>query len=49
MTACWIAEYNGRPGQPDIQDPWVFHQYTDQPVDQDLGNFKNKEELVTWC
>ncbi|MFB8178941.1 glycoside hydrolase family 25 protein [Streptomyces sp. NPDC055966] len=45
----WIAEYNGRPGKPDIEHPWVFHQYSAQPVDKDLGNFKDKAALVAWC
>ncbi|KUM98746.1 muramidase [Streptomyces yokosukanensis] len=45
----WIAQYNGHPGRPDIEHSWVFHQYSAQPVDKDLGNFKDKAELVAWC
>ncbi|MEU9125958.1 glycoside hydrolase family 25 protein [Streptomyces sp. NPDC048506] len=44
----WIAEYNGKPGKPDIQAPWLFHQYTDQPIDTSIGNFNSKAELRTW-
>ncbi|MEU9112297.1 glycoside hydrolase family 25 protein [Streptomyces sp. NPDC048483] len=44
----WIAEYNGRPGRPDIRHPWLFHQYTDRPIDTNLGNFKDKAALHSW-
>lgn len=44
----WIAQYNGSPGRPDIQHPWMFHQYTDHPVDTNVGNFKDKVALRGW-
>lgn len=44
----WIAQYNGKPGRPDIQQPWMFHQYTDRPVDTNVGNFKDKAALRAW-
>ncbi|MFD8547160.1 glycoside hydrolase family 25 protein [Streptomyces sp. NPDC059649] len=44
----WIAQYNGKPGKPDIQHPWVFHQFTDHPIDTNLGNFHDKAALKQW-
>ncbi|MFE3774248.1 glycoside hydrolase family 25 protein [Streptomyces sp. NPDC059122] len=45
----WIAQYNGKPGQPDIKGRWLFHQYTDKPIDTSLGGFKDRTELRTWA
>ncbi|GGU70666.1 hydrolase [Streptomyces albospinus] len=44
----WIAQYNDKPGHPDIQHPWLFHQYTDTPMDTSIGNFKDKAALRSW-
>ncbi|WP_369360474.1 GH25 family lysozyme [Streptomyces sp. cg2] len=44
----WIAQYNNRPGRPDIQCPWLFHQYTDQPLDTSIGDFHGGAALRTW-
>ncbi|MGW2631635.1 glycoside hydrolase family 25 protein [Streptomyces chattanoogensis] len=45
----WIAHYNGKPGKPGIEHPWVFHQFTDHPIDTNVGNFKDKAELQSWA
>lgn len=44
----WIAHYNGKPGKPGIKHPWTFHQYTDDPIDTNLGNFDSRDELRKW-
>lgn len=45
----WIAT-GGRPaGQPGIQHPWTFHQYTDKPVDMDVANFPTAQALRDWA
>ncbi|MFI1199894.1 GH25 family lysozyme [Streptomyces sp. NPDC020883] len=44
----WIAQYDNRPGRPDIQYPWLFHQYTDQPLDTSIGDFHGGAALRTW-
>ncbi|NGO68222.1 GH25 family lysozyme [Streptomyces boncukensis] len=45
----WIAHYNGKPGKPGIQAPWVIHQYTDRPVDTNVAAFANREALAKWA
>jgi GH25 family lysozyme M1 (1,4-beta-N-acetylmuramidase) len=44
----WIAHYNGKPGKPGIEHPWRFHQYTNDPIDTNLGNFDSRDELRKW-
>lgn len=44
----WIAHYNGDPGNPGIKHPWRFHQYTDDPIDTNLGKFDTRAELREW-
>ncbi|GAB7035345.1 glycoside hydrolase family 25 protein [Streptomyces sp. NPDC021749] len=44
----WIAQYNGKPGKPDIRQPWVFHQFTDRPIDTNVGNFTDRAALKQW-
>lgn len=44
----WIADYV-TPGQPRIAAHWTFHQYSDSPVDQDLGNFADVASLWQWA
>ncbi|MEU9448015.1 GH25 family lysozyme [Streptomyces sp. NPDC048277] len=45
----WIAEYGVVAGKPNIQTKWMFHQYTDQPLDINVGNFASKAELVAFA
>lgn len=45
----WIAEYNGRPGQPDIKARWVMHQYTSTPIDTSLANFSSQQAMAVWA
>jgi hypothetical protein len=45
----WIAQYNGRPGRPDIEAPWVIHQHTDAPLDTDVANFTSRTAMATWA
>ncbi|AJC53452.1 glycoside hydrolase family 25 protein [Streptomyces sp. 769] len=44
----WIAQYNNKPGQPDIHSAWLFHQHTDRPIDTSIGRFEDKAALHTW-
>jgi GH25 family lysozyme M1 (1,4-beta-N-acetylmuramidase) len=44
----WIAHYNGKPGKPGIEHSWRFHQYTNDPIDTNLGNFDSRDELRKW-
>ncbi|WP_037956970.1 GH25 family lysozyme [Streptomyces sulphureus] len=45
----WIAEYGITPGRPNIEAPWRFHQYTDTPVDTNLGLFADRAALRAWA
>ncbi|MGW8377459.1 GH25 family lysozyme [Streptomyces sp. ODS28] len=45
----WIAHYNGNPGKPGIQHPWKFHQYTNHPIDKNVGAFDTKADLKSWA
>lgn len=45
----WIAHYGVGAGKPGIKDPWLFHQYTDKPVDTNVGKFGSKAELKAWA
>ncbi|NLU68940.1 glycoside hydrolase family 25 protein [Streptomyces sp. HNM0574] len=45
----WIAHYNGKPGSPGVQHPWTFHQYTDDPIDTNLGKFDSRGALRDWA
>lgn len=46
----WIAT-GGRPaGQPGIQHPWTFHQYsTANNIDHDVANFASVADLKAWA
>ncbi|MGW2895217.1 glycoside hydrolase family 25 protein [Streptomyces sp. NPDC001212] len=44
----WIADYVAA-GQPRIKAKWIFHQYTDDPVDKDVANFSGKAALSEWA
>ncbi|MFI8853694.1 glycoside hydrolase family 25 protein [Streptomyces sp. NPDC053499] len=45
----WIAQYNGRPGEPSIQHPWLIHQYTSTPVDTNLAQFDSRQSMRAWA
>ncbi|MFF9607013.1 glycoside hydrolase family 25 protein [Streptomyces sp. NPDC014684] len=45
----WIAEYGVAAGKPDIQSNWLFHQYTDKPLDTSVARFAAKAELVAFA
>jgi GH25 family lysozyme M1 (1,4-beta-N-acetylmuramidase) len=44
----WIANYNGKPGHPGIKHSWRFHQYTNDPIDTNVGQFDSRSKLRTW-
>ncbi|MFJ5266535.1 glycoside hydrolase family 25 protein [Streptomyces sp. NPDC088387] len=44
----WIADYVGA-GKPRIQAAWRFHQYTDNPLDKNVGDFASKAALRKWA
>ncbi|MEU6221671.1 glycoside hydrolase family 25 protein [Streptomyces sp. NPDC047022] len=44
----WIADYVTA-GQPRIKAAWRFHQYTSDPVDEDVANFASKTALREWA
>ncbi|MFF3848283.1 glycoside hydrolase family 25 protein [Streptomyces sp. NPDC002328] len=44
----WIADY-GTAGKPRIKAPWLFHQYTDDPIDKNVGRFADKAALREWA
>lgn len=44
----WIADYVTA-GEPRIQAHWTFHQYSDTPLDEDLGNFADVASLKQWA
>ena len=45
----WIATAGRAAGDPGIQAPWLFHQYTDQPVDTDYCHLGSVGELRSWA
>jgi len=46
----WIAYYsNNSSVRPPIQSPWLFYQYSQTPIDQNVSSFKTKAELVAWA
>ncbi|MGA5128791.1 glycoside hydrolase family 25 protein [Streptomyces olivoreticuli] len=45
----WIADYVTA-GQPRIQHPWLFHQYSDSGgLDQNVANFSTAADLKAWA
>ncbi|WP_329383319.1 glycoside hydrolase family 25 protein [Streptomyces sp. NBC_01716] len=46
--ALWIADYV-TPGKPRIKAAWKFHQYTDTPLDTNVGRFADAAALRTWA
>ncbi|WP_308065639.1 glycoside hydrolase family 25 protein [Streptomyces scabiei] len=45
----WIADYSTPAGKPPIQHPWLFHQYDDSPVDQNVAGFDSVADLKEWA
>lgn len=45
----WIAQYNGHAGHPDIQHPWLIHQYTSTPLDTNYGNWTSRAAMAAWA
>ncbi|MFF7335463.1 GH25 family lysozyme [Streptomyces sp. NPDC008150] len=45
----WIAQYNGKPGAPDIEAPWVVHQYTSDPIDTNVAAFSSRSAMAAWA
>ena len=45
----WIATANRAAGDPGIQAPWLFHQFSDSPVDRDYCHLGSGAELEAWA
>lgn len=45
----WIADYSHPAGSPAIQHPWLFHQFSQSPIDQDVANFSSAAALKAWA
>ena len=45
----WIATAGLPAGQPGIQHPWMFHQYSATPVDQDYCALADAQALRQWA
>ncbi|MFH8380629.1 glycoside hydrolase family 25 protein [Kitasatospora sp. NPDC018058] len=45
----WIATVGRSAGDPGIQAPWLFHQYSDQPLDSDYCHLGSVGELRAWA
>lgn len=45
----WIAQYNGKPGQPSIKAPWLIHQYTSTPLDTNVAAFDSRAAMAAWA
>lgn len=46
--ALWIADYVSA-GKPRITAKWLFHQYTDSPLDTNVANFASRAALKSWA
>ncbi|MFH8336976.1 GH25 family lysozyme [Streptomyces sp. AM6-12] len=44
----WIADYVAA-GKPRIKAKWLFHQYSSNPVDQDVASFATVADLKAWA
>ncbi|MEU8571188.1 GH25 family lysozyme [Streptomyces pathocidini] len=44
----WIADHGAGAGEPRIKAKWRFHQYTDDPLDTDVGAFADRDALREW-
>jgi hypothetical protein len=45
----WIATAGRSAGDPGIQAPWLFHQFSDSPVDSDYCHLGSTAELRAWA
>lgn len=45
----WIATAGQAAGNPGIQAPWLFHQYSDAGVDRDYCHLASTAELRAWA
>lgn len=45
----WIATAGRKAGDPGIAAPWLFHQYTDNPIDTDYCHLGTRAELRSWA
>jgi GH25 family lysozyme M1 (1,4-beta-N-acetylmuramidase) len=45
----WIATAGRAAGDPGIQASWLFHQFTDSPVDTDYCHLGSTAELRSWA
>ena len=45
----WIATAGLPAGQPGIQHPWLFHQFSSSPVDQDYCALADAQALRQWA
>lgn len=45
----WIATAGRRAGDPGIKADWMFHQYSDTPVDKDYCPLPSREALRAWA
>lgn len=46
----WIADPDVPAGQPRVQSPWLFHQYSEAGgLDRDVAQFANKAALTAWA
>lgn len=45
----WIATAGRAAGDPGIQAPWLFHQFSDTPVDSDYCHLGSVGELRSWA
>ncbi|MFE9248344.1 GH25 family lysozyme [Streptomyces sp. NPDC007088] len=44
----WIADYVDA-GKPRIKADWRIHQYTDSPLDRNVADFKDADDLREWA
>ncbi|GAA4824658.1 glycoside hydrolase family 25 protein [Streptomyces ziwulingensis] len=44
----WIADYVTK-GKPRIQADWRIHQYTDDPLDRNVADFKSRAAMRAWA
>jgi hypothetical protein len=42
----WIARYGA---EPKTLTKWIFHQYTDTPIDKNWSQFTSVDDLKAWC
>ncbi|MGP4113747.1 glycoside hydrolase family 25 protein [Streptomyces sp. 4N509B] len=45
----WIAHYGVGAGKPGIKDPWLIHQYTDDPIDTNVARFDSRSDMAAWA